>query len=92
MKFLKSYWTTCLVALIGFVMGSWPFQTKTVKANPQETGRTHIFIVPVEMLDAKHPASQNLPGARIAGISCIARPAQKLPDAAVCYVATTLAD
>jgi hypothetical protein len=92
MKFLKSSWKTCLVAVVSFVIGAWLFQTKTVKANPQETGRAHAFIVPVAMLDAKSAVPENLPGARIAGISCIAKPTQKSPDAAVCYVATALID
>jgi hypothetical protein len=88
MKFLESSWKTCLVAVVSFLMGAWLFQTKTVKANPQETGQAHVFIVPVAMFDVKSAVPANLPGARIAGISCIAKPTQKSPDASVCYVAT----
>ncbi len=93
MEFLKSSWgKTCLVAVVGLVMGAWLFQMKTVSANPQETGHAHVFIVPVTMLNAKSAVPANLPGARIAGISCIAKPTPKSPDAAVCYVATALID
>jgi hypothetical protein len=92
MKTLKSSWKTCLGVVVGFVLGTWLFQTGAVKANPQETGLAHVYIVPVAMLDAKSPVPQNLPGARIAGISCIPKPTHKFPDAAVCYVATALID
>jgi hypothetical protein len=92
MKSMKSSWMTCLAAVASFVLGAWLFQSGTVKANPQETGRAHVFIVPVAMIDGKSAVPENLPGARIAGISCIAKPTQKLPDAAVCYVATALID
>jgi hypothetical protein len=92
MKWLTSSWKICPGVLVGFVMGVWLFHTGTVKAHPQATGTAHVLIVPVAILDAKSPVPQNLPGVRIAGISCIAKPAKKFPDAAVCYVATTLAD
>jgi hypothetical protein len=86
MKFMK----ICLAAALGFVGGARLFHTPPVNANPQDVGQTHVFIAPVDMLDAKSSASQNLPGARIAGISCIPKPQAKLPYAAVCYVATAL--
>jgi hypothetical protein len=92
MKSLKSSWKICLAVLVGFVLGAWLFHTVEVKAHPKEAGLAHVLIVAVGMLDAKSPLPQNLPGARIAGISCIAKPTQKFPDAAVCYVATALAD
>lgn len=79
-----------LAAAMSFVLGAALFRTPTVKANPQKTELAHVFIVPVAVLDAKAPSSTNLPGARIAGISCIPKPEKRLPDAAVCYVATTL--
>jgi hypothetical protein len=92
MKSLKSSWKICLGVVVGFVVGACLFQARAVKAHSQETGTAHVFIVPVAMFDAKSAVPQNLPGVRIAGISCIARPTQKFPDAAVCYVATTLID
>jgi hypothetical protein len=88
MKFVKSSWRTCFVALVSFLMGASLFQTKTVRATPQETGLAHVFIVPVALFDTKSGVPANLPGARVAGISCIAKPTQKSPDAAICYVAT----
>lgn len=92
MKSLKSPWKICVGAALGFVLGVWLFHTVEVKARAKETGLAHVYIVPVTMLDAKSPVPENLPGARIAGISCIAKPTQKFPDAAVCYVATALID
>jgi hypothetical protein len=79
-------------AVIGFIIGAWLFYTGIVKAKPQDTGTAHVYIVPVTMLDTKTPLPQNLPGVRIAGISCVAKPMPKFPDAAICYVATTLAE
>jgi hypothetical protein len=92
MKILKSLWKSCLLILMSFVLVAWLFHTGIMKAHPQQSGTAHIFIVPVTILNAKSAVPQNLPGVRIAGISCIAKPTQKLPDAAVCYVATTLAN
>jgi hypothetical protein len=91
MKILKSPWKSCLLVLMSSVFVAWLFHTGMMKAHPQQSGTAHVYIVPVTLLDAKSPASINLPGVRFAGISCIAKPTQKLPDAAVCYVATTLA-
>jgi hypothetical protein len=92
MKSPNSSWKMWLGVVVGFVTGAFLFHVGTVKAHPQETGLAHVFIVPVPMTDAKTPLPRNLPGARIAGISCIAKPMQRFPDAVVCYVATTLAD
>ena len=88
MKSLKSLWKACLGVGIGFVLGAWLFSIGEVKPKAQETETTHVIIVPVTMLDAKSSLPQNLPGARIAGISCIAKPMPRHPDAAVCYLAT----
>jgi hypothetical protein len=76
-----------LAALAGFILGAMLFHARVVKAQ----GNAHVYIVPLTMPDAKTPFPSNLPGVRIAGISCIAKPTAKLPDAAICYVATTLA-
>lgn len=80
----------CLAAALGFVLGSWLFHTSSVTANQQEDGNTHVFIAPVEVFNTKSPASLNIPGVRVVGISCLAKPQTKLPDAAICYVATSL--
>lgn len=52
-------------------------------------GTAHVFIVPVQVFNLQATAA-NIPGVRIAGISCLPKPTAKLPNAAVCYVATTL--
>jgi hypothetical protein len=75
-----------LAVLAGFALGIVLFRTPEVKANPAN----HVFIVPLWMPNAKTPFPADLPGARIAGISCIPKPTDKTPDAAVCFVATTL--
>lgn len=75
-----------LAVLVGFALGIVLCRTPEVKADPSN----HVFIVPVWMPDAKTPFPADLPGARIAGISCIPKPINKAPDSAVCYVATTL--
>ena len=80
----------CVAVAFGFILGIWLFRTSPVNANPQEGGKAHVFIVPVEVFDTKTPTSKNIPGVRIAGISCIAKPQTKLPDAALCYVATAI--
>jgi hypothetical protein len=80
----------CFAVLVGIYFGAICFPLPVLEASPQDTGTAHVFIVPVRMLDATNSASQNLPGAKIAGISCIPKPEGKLPDAAVCYVATTI--
>jgi hypothetical protein len=81
MNFLK----IALATTISFILGAMLSHAPTAKANPP----SHVFIVPVWMADAKTPQPADLPGNRIAGISCIPKPADKSPDAAVCYVATT---
>jgi hypothetical protein len=86
----SSSWGILLVAAGSFTLGAWLFHTEMVKANPQETGGVHVYIAPLEMLTAKYSTSQNLPGGRIAGISCIPKPTEKLPDHVICYVATSL--
>lgn len=86
MSFLK----TCLATMISFTLGAMLFHTSPATANPQASGQAHVYIVPIFMADTKAPASQNLAGAKIVGISCIPKPIKSAPDAAVCYVATTL--
>jgi hypothetical protein len=76
----------------GLILGAVLFRTPKIKANPQVPGKVHVAIIPVSMLDAKNLASEDLPGVRVAGISCVPKPIKQLPDAAVCYVATTLAE
>ncbi len=75
-----------LAVFVGFALSTVLSRTPEVKASPTN----HVFIVPLWMPDAKTPFPKDLPGARIAGISCIPKPTDKTPDAAVCYVATTL--
>ena len=82
MNFLK----VGLAVLVGCLLGAMLFHTPVVKASP---AGVHVYIVPVEMSDAKTSLPKDLPGGRVAGISCISKPAAGLPDAAVCYVATT---
>jgi len=78
-----------LAALVGFAFGIALFHTPEVKAQ-QQAGNVVVFIHAVTVLDTKLPTNQVLPGSRVDGISCIPKPiAGKLPDAAVCYVATT---
>jgi hypothetical protein len=89
MKSLKPSWKVCLGMATGFLLGAWLFQAKAAKANPQELGQVHVYIRPIQMLDAHNSASQNVSGGTFVGISCIPKPSPKLPDAAVCYVATT---
>lgn len=71
--------------LVGFVLSAAMFHTPVAQANSP----THVFIVPVFVANGKAGTPADLPGARIAGISCIAKPAMGAPDAAVCYVATS---
>jgi hypothetical protein len=81
---------TCAAVFVGFLLGTLPFHAATAKAAQDTAELVHVGIYPVTMLDAKTPVPQNLPGGRIAGISCISKPEKKTPDSAVCYVATTL--
>jgi hypothetical protein len=90
MKSLKSSCKVCLGVAAGIVLGVYISHVSSVRAGAQESGRAHVFIYPVMMFDAKTAVPSNPSGARIAGISCIAKPTEKLPDAAVCYVATAL--
>jgi hypothetical protein len=76
-----------LSALAGFVLGIVLVHTPAVKA--QEPGKVLVFIHPVLLLDQKMPVDKVIPGSRVDGISCIPAPVKRLPDAAVCYVATT---
>ena len=76
------------VLVIGFIVGAALFHGPTVKANPQASGSVMLFIHPVLMLDAKTPIPKTVSGGRVAGISCIPKPEKRLPDAAVCYIAT----
>ena len=77
-----------LAVLVGFVLGVVLFRTPSVKA--QQAGNVVVFIHPVTVLNTKLPTNEVLPGSRVDGISCIPKPiVGKLPDAAVCYVATT---
>lgn len=81
----------CLAAVMGLLVGAFFLRIPATKAAAQPIGQVHVSIFPVGMLNAKGTASENLPGLRIVGISCIPKPTPRLPDAAVCYVATTLA-
>ena len=77
-----------LAVLIGVAFGIALFHTPQVKA--QQAGNVVVFIHPVTVLNTKLPTNEVLPGSRVDGISCIPKPIiGKLPDAAVCYVATT---
>lgn len=89
MKSLKSPWKVCLGVVIGFTMGAWPFQTAAVNADTQMKGSVDVYIVPVTMPDATSPLPQKVSGKRVVGFPCVAKPTQKSPDAAVCYLATS---
>jgi hypothetical protein len=78
-----------LAVFCGVVLGAALFHAPRVKANAQEPGTVHVAIIPITVLDAKNIASQNIPGYTVTGISCLSKPVKQLPDAAVCYVATT---
>jgi hypothetical protein len=83
----------CLATLAGFLLGITVSRLSVVpnaKASPQETGKVHLYIAPELVLSTNAPRSVDLPGGRIAGISCIPKPSDKLPDRAICYVATSL--
>jgi hypothetical protein len=85
MRFLR----TGLAVLFGMVSGMAVSRIPAAKANPQPKGSVHVFIYP-ETLLLGH-LSVDLPGYRVAGISCSAQPTKALPDGEICYVATTLA-
>jgi hypothetical protein len=76
-----------LAVALGIVLGIALFHTSGVKA--QGAGNVVVFIHPVMVLDQKMPIDTVITGSRVDGISCIPKPTSKLPDAAVCYVATT---
>ena len=78
-----------LTVLFGLILGAALFHAPNVKANPQELGTVHVTIAPIPINDAKNLSSRDLPGYKIVGISCLPKPIKQLPDAAVCYVATT---
>ncbi len=75
---------------LSFLLAAILFQTKTTKPEPQAEKMVHVYIYPMTMDNTKTPMPANLPGHRIAGISCIPKPEKITPDAAVCYIATTL--
>jgi hypothetical protein len=78
---------TAAVAITGLFLGIAVSSTPMVIADSP----THIVIVPVWMPDAKTPQPANLPGdRRVVGISCVPKPLKAAPDAATCYVATSL--
>jgi hypothetical protein len=83
MNFLK----IGLAVSVGFALGIALFRTPEVKA--QQAGSVVLFIHPVLVFDQKMPIDKAITGSRVDGISCIPKPTTKLPDAAVCYVATT---
>ncbi|HTR48348.1 MAG TPA: hypothetical protein VMM16_13270 [Verrucomicrobiae bacterium] len=76
---------------VGFVMGAMAVHAPVIAATSRQAdGLVHVFIVPVMMPTTKTAFPSNLPGGRVAGISCIPKPQSNLPDAAICYVATSL--
>jgi len=83
MNFLK----IGLAVLVGFALAVVPFRVPQAKA--QQAGNVLVLIHPVMVLDKKSPIDKIVPGSRVNGISCIPTLAKLLPDAAVCYVATT---
>lgn len=88
MKTPKVSWKTRVAVLACFLLFSVWFYLPIAKVTAQEPG-VHVFIAPLEVLTAKDTRSLNLPGGRVAGISCIPKPTEKLPDRAVCYIATS---
>jgi len=87
MKFVNPSWKIFAVVAGSFALGAWLSPKVIVFANPQAPAQAHVFIVPVPMRDARSAVPTDISGARIAGISCIAKPSADYPDAAVCYVA-----
>jgi hypothetical protein len=83
MNFLK----IGMAVLAGFALGIVLFRAPAMKA--QEAGNVMVFIHPISVLDQKMPIDAAITGSRVDGISCIPKPIAKLPDAAICYVATT---
>lgn len=77
-----------VAVLFGLILGLLVCRAPKLKA--QQTGYVHVVIVPVSLSDVKNLFSQDLVGAKVVGISCLPKPTKWLPDAAVCYVATTL--
>jgi hypothetical protein len=79
--------------LAGFLLCALFLHAPIAKANPQELASAsspiHVSIYPLPMFDAHNLTSKDLPGVRVVGLSCIAKPTAKLPDAALCYVATS---
>jgi phenolic acid decarboxylase len=80
-----------LFASMGFFLGVVLLGFRVANVQAQPIGKAHVYIVSVQMPNADMAIARNLSGVRIAGISCIPKPTNKQPDAAVCYVATTLA-
>ena len=78
--------------VFGLLLGAVLSHTPAVKASAQTLGFVHVSIKPVTVPDAKSEIVANFMGVKVAGISCIPKPQQNMPDSAVCYVATTSAN
>lgn len=76
-------------ALVGSLLGVAASRVPIVRGIPQEAGSVHVYIASFSLFNTKVTLSKNLPGMRVAGISCIPKPTDKLPDQAVCHVATS---
>jgi hypothetical protein len=70
----------------GFLFGIMVSRAPSVIA--QSPATAGLFINAVWVDDPKLPVAKAISGEHIKGISCIPKPLPKLPDAAVCYVAT----
>jgi hypothetical protein len=84
---MKSLWNVVLALVIGFLVSAMAFRARPVKA--QEPGSVHVFILAVEVDSDNATRSVNVPGGKVAGMSCVPDPQARRPKAVTCYVATS---
>lgn len=77
---------TFLKMLLGVVVVGMMLSAHTVPRSPAST--TVVFIHAVWVDNPKLPVDKVITGAHVSGVSCLPKPTVKLPDAALCYVAT----
>lgn len=85
---MKTSSKVALALLAGLLAGTFAFRPRAVKA--QEAGSVHVYVLTMQVDSDNATRSMNVPGARVAGMSCVPNPQPKLPKAVTCYVATTL--
>jgi hypothetical protein len=86
MKFLKSSWGICLLAVGSFMLGAWLFHVRTVKASPQTTQLVRITSV---FMSGPSVRNSSVGGA-IVGFSCVSDTTNPsgLTGNGVCYIAS----